>query len=49
MHKIHVAMNLFLLENLQGGIICPSHGKQSFKSMGCIGMDHDTFCLEMID
>lgn len=42
-------MDLFLLENLQGSVICPSHGKQSFKSMGCIGMDHNTFCLEVID
>lgn len=49
MDKTYVAINLFLLENLQGSIICPPHGKQSFKSMGCIGMDHNTFCLKMID
>lgn len=49
MDKTYVAMNLLLPENLQGGIICPPHGKQSFKSMSCVSMDHDTFCLEMID
>lgn len=48
-HKLYVAMDLFLLEHLQGSIICPPHGKQSFQSMGCIGMDHNTLCLEMID
>ena len=49
MDKTYVAMNSLLLENLQGSIICPPHGKQSFKSMGCISMDHNTFCLKMID
>lgn len=49
MLKNYIVVNLLQFENLQGRIVRPSHGKQPFKSMCCVSMDHNAFCLKMID
>lgn len=49
MLKNYIGMNLLLFENLQCGVVCSSHGKQPFKSVCCVSMDHNAFCLKMID